>query len=378
MNEYTQFLSPIAIGSKIAANRLVAHPLETNTALENGAPSPATFDRYRRLTSGGWGIVCIECTSVVEEDRPVRRQLALTEETAGDFTALADTMRAAHPEPLLFAQLSHNGRHVEAETGRRCSPAPTDDPDCRLMSRDEILYIRDATIRSAELAAEAGFDGVDIKQCHAFFGAEILAPRNVREDEYGGDFENRFRFFREVIEGIRASVGELLVMSRIAIYEGGRGEFGTAGYDDATLDLAEPRLFLQRLAELGVHIVSVTGPPLPGWPEDHKTRPTREEELYRALRLPGLAKRELLGTDTLTLNTGNSVMGADWPCAASYCLESGLTDLIGFGRQTLADPLMPRKLATGEAVHICQANGGCVRRFSSSEPVQCDVYPLCP
>ena len=232
--------------------------------------------------------------------------------------------------------------------------------------------------QDVELAAEAGFDGVDIKQCHAFFGAEILAPRNVREDEYGGDFENRFRFFREVIEGIRASVGELLVMSRIAIYEGGRGEFGTAGYDDATLDLAEPRLFLQRLAELGVHIVSVTGPPLPGWPEDHKTRPTREEELYRALRLPGLAKRELLGTDTLTLNTGNSVMGADWPCAASYCLESGLTDLIGFGRQTLADPLMPRKLATGEAVHICQANGGCVRRFSSSEPVQCDVYPLCP
>ena len=54
MNEYAQFLSPIAIGSKMAANRLVAHPVESNTALENGAPSPATFERYRTLASGGW------------------------------------------------------------------------------------------------------------------------------------------------------------------------------------------------------------------------------------------------------------------------------------------------------------------------------------
>ena len=368
------FLSPTPIGHRIAANRLVAQPMETNTAHEDGSPSWATIERYRTLTSGGWGMVCIECTSVLEEDRPVRRQTALTPGTADAFASMVGEMRSAHPEPLIFIQLSHNGRHIEADTGRRCSPAPTNDPDCRLMTRDEILWVRDATIRSACVAAQAGFDGVDIKQCHMFFGAEIISPRNTRGDEYGGSFENRSRFFREVIEGIRAEAPELLLLSRLSIYEDGPGEFGTAGLGDPTPDLIEPRLLLHLLGDLGVHIASVTGPPLPGWPDEHSIRPSREEELYRALRLPGIVKRELEGTDVLTLNTGNSAMGADWPYAARFCLENRLTDLVGFGKQSMADPLLPIKLASGEAIDACQLHMGCVRHFTEAEPVQCDIY----
>ena len=149
--------------------------METNSALENGAPGPGTVKRYCDLARGGWGAFCVECTSVLEEDRPARPQTALTANTGDAFAAMMEEVRRANPEPLAFIQLSHNATHLEAGSGRRCSPAPTDDPACRLMTRDEILKVRDATIRSAVLAQQADFDGVDVKLCHAFFGAELLA-----------------------------------------------------------------------------------------------------------------------------------------------------------------------------------------------------------
>ena len=367
-------LSPVPIGACKAVNRLAAQPMETNTAEENGSPSGATVNRYRSLARGGWGVICIECTSVVEEDRPVRRQTALTPNTVDAFSGMAEEMRRVNPDPLIFIQLSHNGRHIEAETGRRCSPAPTSDPSCRLMTRDEILHVRDAAIQAARLARQAGFDGVDIKQCHNFFGGEMIAPRNTRDDEYGGSFENRTRFFREVIEGIQAEVPGLLLISRLAIYEEGPGEFGTAGPSDTRHDFAEPKMLLRLLAGLGVHIASVTGPGLPDWPEEYSTRPAREEELYRALRLPGIVHRELEGTSVLTLNTGNSAMGADWPFAAQFCVENHQTDLVGFGKQSMADPLLPVKFAAGEPIDICKLHMGCVRHFTEAESVHCDIY----
>ncbi len=374
MSSIDLFFQPVSIGDRVATNRLFAQPMETNTALENGAPSPDTIRRYKRLAEGGWGMYCIECTSVVEEDRPVRRQTALTPKTVGAFAGMVGELRGANPEPLIFIQLSHNGRHIEAEAGRRCSPAPTDDPDCRLMTRDEILHVRDAMIESAGLALEAGFDGVDIKQCHAFFGGELIAPRNTRDDEYGGSFENRTRFFCEVIEAIRSKYPGLLLISRLSIYDEGPGEFGAAGPESAVPDFSEPRRLLALLAELGVHIASVTGPALPGWPEAYSTRPECEEDLYRSLRVASLVKRELVSTDVLTLNTGNSAMGADWPYAARYCVEAGHTDLVGFGKQSMADPLMPRKIASGQPFDACQLKMGCVQHFSSAEKVFCDVY----
>ncbi len=349
--------------------------METNTALENGAPGPGTVKRYRDLARGGWGAFCVEFTSVLEEDRPARPQTALTGNTVDAFAAMMDEVRRANPEPLAFIQLSHNATHLEAESGRRCSPAPTTDPSCRLMTRDEILKVRDATIQSAVLARKAGFDGVDVKLCHAFFGAELIAPRNTRDDEYGGSFENRTRFIREVFRGISAEAPDLLLIARMAVYNEGAGEFGTAGIGDPSPDMTEVWRLLDLMVELGLHIASVTGPALPGWPDKYSTRPTREEDLYRALRLPGFVKRALTGTDVLTLNTGNSAMGDEWPYAARYCVESGLTDLVGFGKQSLADPLLPIKYAEGLPIDGCRLRMGCVRHFDNSAPIRCDEYP---
>ncbi len=375
MDTRSLFLSPVKIGHRTASNRLFAQPMETNTALANGAPGPGTVKRYCDLASGGWGAFCVEFTSVLEEDRPTRPQTALTANTVDAFAAMMDEVRRVNPEPLAFIQLSHNATHLEAGKGGRCSPAPNTDPDCRLMTRDEILKIRDATIQSAVFAQQAGFDGVDVKLCHAFFGAELIAPRNTRDDEYGGSFENRTRFLREIVKEIKAEAPDLLLIARMSIFDEGPGEFGTAGVDDPSPDMTEVHQLLQLMAELGLHIASVTGPPLPGWPEKYSSRPVCEEDLYRALRLPGYVKRGLAGTDVLTLNTGNSAMGDEWPLAARFCIENGLTDLVGFGKQSLADPLLPIKYAEGIPLNGCRLRMGCVAHFNRSAPIRCDEYP---
>ena len=73
-------------------------------------------------------------------------------------------------------------------------------------------------------------------------------------------------------------------------------------------------------------------------------------------------------------NTGNSVMGQDWPSAARYCLEAGLADLIGFGRQSLADPFLPVKYAEGCPVDACRLRESCSNHFNESRPIRCEEY----
>ena len=78
-------------------------------------------------------------------------------------------------------------------------------------------------------------------------GNEFLQPANNREGRYGGSFENRTRFFREVIEGIKQQVDDddFLLGIRISAYEGVQGGFGTAGPGEIAEDLSEPVAFVK-------------------------------------------------------------------------------------------------------------------------------------
>src|SRR5205085_1243021 len=73
-------------------------------------------------------------------------------------------------------------------------------------------------VAAAQLARDAGFHFVDIKQCHGYLGHELLGAR-TRDGKYGGPLENRTRFARSVIHGIQASVPGLQIVVRMSVFD---------------------------------------------------------------------------------------------------------------------------------------------------------------
>src|SRR6185295_20354224 len=104
---------------------------------------------------------------------------------------------------------------------------PTDYP---LLTDGEVRAIIDAFKRAALMASKLGFDFVDIKHCHGYLGHEFLSA-HTRDGDYGGHFENRTRFLREVVEGIRTTVPKLDIGVRLSAFDS--IPFGQSGSPEA-------------------------------------------------------------------------------------------------------------------------------------------------
>jgi len=88
----------------------------------------------------------------------------------------------------------------------------------RLLSDEEIAAIIRHFHATAKMASRIGFDFVDIKHCHGYLGHEFLSAY-TRKGKYGGNFENRTRFLKEVVEGIRAEAPKLKIAVRLSAFD---------------------------------------------------------------------------------------------------------------------------------------------------------------
>src|SRR4029434_156461 len=88
----------------------------------------------------------------------------------------------------------------------------------RVLTDADLDQLIDDFVAAARLAYSAGFAFVDIKQCHGYLGHELLGARS-RPGRYGGSLENRTRFMREIIEGIRAEVPGLMIGVRLSVFD---------------------------------------------------------------------------------------------------------------------------------------------------------------
>src|SRR5207244_5227865 len=156
----------------------------------DGRPGELTFRRYVRFGAGGAKIIWGEAGAVVEDGRASPRQIVLNESTKADFARMVAQCRAAHraasgdDSDLLFGlQLTHSGRY-----SYRGSIIATHDPllvgrykvtaETPLVTDDELKRLVDDYVAAARLAAEVGFDFVDVKQCHRYLLNELLGARN--------------------------------------------------------------------------------------------------------------------------------------------------------------------------------------------------------
>ncbi len=368
--------SPGQIGKRQTINRFVSQAMEGNDGGPGGSVSERTLARYQRLAQGNWGVVIVEALSVVEDSVARPNGLILNRKNLDGYKRLTEAFKKKAPDTVLLFQLTHSGRHSGTFSRRVCLyPGGDAGEGAELLTTDKIAGIRDRFVEAALLAEESGADGIDFKLCHGYFGAEMLRPANIREDKWGGSFENRTRFIREVVEATRAGLRnrEFLLGSRLSFYEAVRGGCGTGGPDEIIEDLTEMLRIVSLLKELGMVYVNVSA----GIPSltAEITRPTQMSRLfvYHHFRYARLAKRQV--PDLTVIGSAYSALGKSGSSWAEENLQKGYVDFVGFGRQSFADPEFPRKLAEDSAsVHWCTTCSGCSKLMAAGKHDGCVLY----
>jgi NADPH2 dehydrogenase len=425
----------IRIGNRIAIN-----PMEGWDGTANGNPTENTLRRWRRFGQSGakliWGG---EAVAVSHGGRANPNQLVIAQHTRAGLAQLRAALIAEHKQAagsdaglLIGLQLTHSGRYCKPNLHHRPEPRilyhhPILDrrlglpPDYPLLANGEIGGIIEDFHRAARIASELGFDFVDIKHCHGYLGHEFLSA-HTREGNYGGSFENRTRFLREVVQGIRAAAPQLKIGVRVSAFDsvpfhpdstqspngqlGGqltgklgpgipephadllpyRWGFGVNPSDPTQPDLAEPIQFFSLLESLHIFLVNVTAgspyysshiqrpalyPPSDGYqpPEDPLVGVARQMHVTRELkrRFPNL----------LFVGTAYSYLQDFLPHVAQAALREDWIDSVGLGRMVLTYPEIFLDAAQCGAVQhkrVCRTFSDCTTAPRNGLPSGC--YPL--
>lgn len=381
---------PAAAPGLRLANRLVVLPMEGCDARPDGSPAELTFRRYRRFAAGGAGLVWLEATAVVEEGRANPRQLWLHPGSAAAFASLVeDSHRAAREalgeshRPFLVLQLTHSGRYsrpgrnpapIIAHHSLYLDPLQKLPPDYPLISDAELEQLEDRYVEAAALAQRAGFDAVDIKACHRYLVSELHASF-TREGRYGGTFENRSRFLRNVVAKIRESVPGLPVTSRLNVYDAMAYPFGFGvdREDPSRPDLEEPVALVRFLRSMGAPLVNITiGNP---YFNPHVNRPfdlpttggaiPPEPPLVGVARFIEIVRHiQRKFPDMLVIGGGYSWLRQFFPNVAAAGVRDGWVSLVGVGRMAFAYPEFARDLADRgrlDPERVCVACSACTQ-----------------
>ncbi|MBO0699822.1 MAG: NADH:flavin oxidoreductase, partial [Zavarzinella sp.] len=238
-DDFSLFDRPVQIGPLAVGNRWCIHPMEGCDGNPDGSPGELTHRRYLRFGAGGAKLIWGEACAVTEDGRANPRQIVLNELTRDTFARMVADCRRTHREAngddadlAIGLQLTHSGRYsyrrpviathdpildprtvVDKASGRKVTP------DYPLISDDELKRLVDHYVATARLAKAVGFDFVDVKQCHRYLLNELLGARN-RPGPFGGSYENRTRLAREVFQAIRATVPDLVLATRLNVFDG--------------------------------------------------------------------------------------------------------------------------------------------------------------
>lgn len=423
---------PLEFNGRKIGNRFCIHPMEGWDGTLDGQPGEATFRRWRNFGLSGakliWGG---EAVAVRHDGRANPNQLLMSADNKAGLAQLRQTLIDAHREVcddtgdlLIGLQLTHSGRFSRPNEKTRPEPrilfhhpildarVGVDDT-YPVLSDGEIREIIDDFVRAAQVARDLGYDFVDIKHCHGYLGHEFLSAR-TRAGDYGGSFENRTRFLREVVEGIRSVAAGVQIGVRLSAFDlvsfrsdpelsspGKTGPgipdryenwlpyrwgFGVNENDPEQYDLTEPRRFLSLLRDLEIKLVNISAgspyynphvqrpalyPPSDGCqpPEDPLVGVARQMEATRRLKdaFPEL----------LIVGTAYSYLQEFLPFVAQAVVRARWVDFVGLGRMVLSYPDLPIDILSGHVLQhkrICRTFSDCTTAPRNGLPSGC--YPL--
>ncbi len=389
-----------------ASNRFCVHPMEGWDAGLDGTPSEHTVRRWQRFGESGAALVWGCEAFAVQRDgkaNPSQLYYESKDQASDSLRQLLDALRASAGDiqQIVGLQLTHSGRFSRpdgpmapliAEQNKPLAKKYGLDESVHTLTDDELQAIRDRMIEVAKIAAEVGFDFVDVKACHGYLLHELFGA-HTREGKYGGPFENRTRLFREVVEGIKSECPELAIGCRVSITdmvpfvadeESNRGVpldlddhlpwmhgFGVNPSNPLESQWDEPVRFLQDAMELGVGTFNLTvGSPYycphfqrpAAYPPSDGYLPPRDP-LHEVIRHI-LTVREIKSRvpEAVLVGSGYSYLQGWLPYLAQAEVRSGHVDFVGLGRSTLAYHDMPAKVLSGQELEkkkFCRTLSDC-------------------
>lgn len=405
-------------------NRFCILPMEGWDGTLDGCPTELTTRRWRNFGLSGakliWGC---EAAAVCPDGRANPNQLIINAETLPEIARLRQALVVEHKNQhgqthdlLIGLQLTHSGRFCRPNDKKRLEPKiiyhhPILDrkfdlpPDYPLLTDSEIDDLVGNYIDAARFAKQAGFDFVDIKHCHGYLGHEFLSAVD-RPGHYGGSFENRTRFLREIVQGIRTDIPSMQIGVRLSAFDFVPFRPGPDGYGepestespyryafggDGTgvgIDLSEPIALLELLTTLGIELVCITAgspyynphiqrpalfPPSDGYrpPEDPLVGVARQIAITASL------KREY--PNLLIVGSAYTYLQEWLPLVAQAVVRTGMADFVGLGRMVLSYPQMPADVLAGrrlERKRICRTFSDCTTAPRNGMVSGC--YPLDP
>lgn len=358
-----QLFSPVTIGQMTAKNRLLMSAMSINFGVDaDGYVTDQLTAYFEARARGGVGMMLVggggvHPTGLELPDLPI-----LWDD--GCIPALRRMVAVMKPYDVRFGvQLMHGGRqsYHEHKVAPSAIPAPAVVKGIpKALSVEEIQELVAAFGDAARRCREAGFDFIEIHGAHGYLINQFLSPNaNQRTDAYGGAFENRIRFFLELLRDVKAKAGaDFPVGLRI------NGE----DYIENGWTLKEALRLAPILAEEGADYLHVSAGV---YGSTELTIPS----MYVA---PGcfvhLAEAVRSVVDIPVVGVGR----IKDPELADRLIREGRMDVVAMGRSLLADPDLPNKAKAGEIRSIRPCIGcclGCIHAVLALEPGGCVANP---
>ncbi len=360
---YDILFEPVKIGPVTTKNRFFQVP----HCCGMGHTSPKSVSAIRAMKAeGGWGVVCTEETEIHHtSDISPALEGRLWDDS--DIPAFAQKTQSIHEFGALAGiELCHNGWHAPNMYSRETPLAPSNTVvdwgtpiNARAMDKTDIGNLRRWYVQAAKRAQRAGFDIVYVYAGHdmSLLQHFISKRHNQRTDEYGGSLENRLRLFWQVLADTKDAVGDTCAVAvRLSVDEllGDDGlTFQGEGHDIIASMADEPDLWDVNIS---------------GWENDSQTSRFSQE---------GYQEQYIFFVKKLTRKPVVGVGRYTSPDTMVRLIKSGVMDLIGAARPSIADPFLPNKIMEGreEDIRECIGCNICVASDNTSTPIRCTQNP---
>ena len=361
--EFPHLFSPIAIQNMALRNRIVMTAMHLGYT-PKGEVTDQLVDFYTERARGGVGLAIVGGCPIDEFGGMVGMIALHDDRFIPGLKRLTQAVQSHGAK--IAAQLYQAGRYTHSSMIGGRKPISASAVRSRLtgetprpLALEEIPGVQDKFAEAAVRARHAGFDAVEILGSAGYLISQFLSPiTNVREDPYGGSFENRMRFGLETIVKVRKALGpDYPILLRIA---------GNDFMKGSNTNL-EAKQFAVEAEKAGVDLFNVTG----GWHETRVPQLTmgvpRKAYVYLARGI-----RAAVSAPVISSNRIND------PGSAEEILRSGDADLVTMARGLLADPQLPNKARTGKShliYHCVACNQGCFDSIFQGRPATCMVNP---
>ena len=355
---FPNLFSPIRLGKTELPNRIALAPMGIGVSSKD-EPYPMRVVRYfEERAIGGFGLIITPFTPV----HPTLSTLPIAGITRDEYIPghkrFVETIHQYDTRVFLQIALAGGQLSHEAPTSMY-SPIYAEKP--RELTTDELDELVESFVIASGRAVEAGYDGVEVHGAHSYLIGSMMSPAlNKRTDKYGGSFEGRMKFPRDIITGIKAKYPDLPVGFKMSAYEAFPG--------GVEIELAKD--IARHIASLGVvYLHPSTSAVTFEYMDDYSAVPV----LYmpRNNLIPLTVEIKKAAPDVPVIGAG----GITVPEEAEQLVASGKCDMVALGRPSIADPHWANHVKAGKKVVPCIRCNVCYNLLWAGEPLMCSVNP---